>query len=167
MMKSSRTLSTLSLAALAVSLTGIAGPAAQAAAPRVIKITGTEDMRFSVTRIEAEPGEALKVVLTSKGSQPKETMAHNFVLLARDVDVSTFINQAAMARANEYIPVSFRAKILAATKMAGAGETVETTFNAPTEPGSYAFVCTFPAHYAVGMKGTLIVKPAAAAPKKQ
>jgi azurin len=167
MKKISRTLSPLALAALAVALGGISVPSAQAAAPRVIKITGTEDMRYSVTRIEAKAGEPLKVVLASKGSQPKETMAHNFVLLAREVDVNTFVNQAALARANEYIPVSFRAKILAATKMAGAGETVETTFSAPTEPGSYVFLCTFPAHYVAGMKGTLVVKPAAAAPKKK
>jgi plastocyanin len=72
-----------------------------------------------------------------------------------------FITQATIARAGGYIPPAFKAKILAATPLAGAGETVEVTFTAPATPGSYPYVCTFPAHYAGGMKGTLVVKAAA------
>jgi len=129
-----------------------------AAAPRLIKITATDDMRYSVTRIEAKPGEALKIQLVSKGNQAKEAMAHNFVLLAQGTDMGPFITQATMARASAYIPAAFKAKILAASPLAGAGETVEVTFNAPAKAGSYTYVCTFPAHYMSGMKGTLVVK---------
>ncbi|HUO64394.1 MAG TPA: plastocyanin/azurin family copper-binding protein [Terriglobales bacterium] len=32
------------------------------------------------------------------------------------------------------------------------------TFEAPMEPGEYTFVCSFPGHFALGMKGQLIVK---------
>jgi azurin len=49
-------------------------------------------------------------------------------------------------------------KVLAATKLAGNGETVEVTFDAPKTPGVYDFICTFPGHFAAGMKGTLTVK---------
>jgi plastocyanin len=28
----------------------------------------------------------------------------------------------------------------------------------PTAPGEYPFLCTFPAHCAIGMKGVLVVK---------
>ena len=45
-----------------------------------------------------------------------------------------------------------------ATGLAGPNETVEVTFAAPTAPGSYAFVCSFPGHYALGMRGVLTVK---------
>jgi uncharacterized cupredoxin-like copper-binding protein len=31
------------------------------------------------------------------------------------------------------------------------------TFTAPTTPGRYEFVCSFPGHYQVGMRGVLIV----------
>ena len=30
--------------------------------------------------------------------------------------------------------------------------------HAPTAPGDYVYLCTFPAHYQVGMHGTLTVK---------
>jgi azurin len=49
-------------------------------------------------------------------------------------------------------------KILAYTPLAGGGDTVEVTFAAPTKPGSYTYLCTFPGHFAMGMKGTLVVK---------
>jgi len=35
---------------------------------------------------------------------------------------------------------------------------VETTFKVPAKPGRYAFLCTFPGHFALGMRGTLVVK---------
>jgi uncharacterized cupredoxin-like copper-binding protein len=32
------------------------------------------------------------------------------------------------------------------------------TFTVPKKPGVYTFICTFPGHFAGGMKGTLTVK---------
>jgi uncharacterized cupredoxin-like copper-binding protein len=31
-------------------------------------------------------------------------------------------------------------------------------FTAPQAPGEYPFICTFPGHYAIGMKGVLVVR---------
>ena len=42
--------------------------------------------------------------------------------------------------------------------LAGGGETVEVTFRAPTAPGTYTFLCSFPGHFAAGMRGTLVIK---------
>jgi azurin len=42
-------------------------------------------------------------------------------------------------------------QVLAATAMAGGGETTEVTFEAPTTPGEYVFVCSFRGYYAGGM----------------
>jgi azurin len=149
---------TFATAALAAAVLTLTSASVFAAAPRVVKITGTEDMRYSVTRIEAAPGETIKIQLTAKGNQAKEAMAHNFVLLAPGVDMGPFITQATMARSSGYIPASFKAKILAFSPLAGAGETVEVTFNAPAKPGDYTYLCTFPAHFTSGMKGVLVVK---------
>lgn len=129
-----------------------------AAAPRTIQLKGTDDMKFSVPKILAKPGEELTVVLTSVSSQPKTAMAHNFVLLAQGTEVSKFITAASLARKTEHIPAAFAAKILAKTGLAGGGETVKVTFKAPTTPGTYAYVCSFPGHFTGGMKGELIVK---------
>jgi azurin len=129
-----------------------------AAEPRVVKIKATDAMQYDVKLIQAKPGETLKVVLTAIGSMPKAEMAHNFVLLAKGTNVDAFVMDASMARDNAYIPKAKAASILASTKLAGGGETVEVVFDAPKEPGEYVFICTFPAHYIAGMKGKLVVK---------
>ena len=135
-----------------------AAAAAQAQAPRVVAITGTDAMKYSVTAIEAKPGEKITVKLTGQGAIPKVAMAHNFVLLAAKTDAMAFSTAAAQARATDFVPADKKAQVLASTKLAGAGETVEVTFDAPKTPGVYEFICTFPGHFAAGMKGTLTVK---------
>ena len=62
------------------------------------------------------------------------------------------------ARETEFIPADQKDKIIANTGLAGPGETVEVSFVAPKEPGTYPYLCSFPGHYAVGMKGDLVVK---------
>jgi azurin len=49
-------------------------------------------------------------------------------------------------------------QVIAKTALAGAGETVDVTFNAPAAAGSYPYVCTFPGHFQAGMRGNLVVK---------
>ena len=39
-----------------------------------------------------------------------------------------------------------------------SAETVEVTFTVPAKPGKYEFICTFPGHYTLGMKGVLTVR---------
>ena len=84
-------------------------------------------------------------------------MAHNFVLLAPKTDPAAFAHAATMARATDFVPADKAAQVLASSKLAGAGETVEVTFAAPKAPGVYTYICTFPGHFAAGMKGTLTV----------
>jgi len=130
----------------------------QAQAPRVIEMDGTDMMKFTVTNITARPGEQLTVRLRVVGKMPKMAMAHNFVLLTANADAAAFANAAAMAGATAYIPAARKGDVLAATGLAGAGETVEVTFKAPATAGSYTFLCSFPGHFAAGMRGTLVVK---------
>ena len=59
---------------------------------------------------------------------------------------------------NGYIPSKLKEKIVAFIGLLGPNETGEVTFTAPTEPGEYPFLCSFPAHCFVGMKGVLVVK---------
>ena len=132
--------------------------AAKAGAGRTVELTGGDDMKYNLTTIEAKAGETLHVVLKSTGSIPKIAMAHNFVLLALTADPVEFSKAAMMAQATEYIPADQKAKILAMTKLSGPGETVEVSFKAPAKAGSYPYLCTFPGHFAAGMKGTLVVK---------
>jgi len=132
--------------------------ASAAAAPRVIQLKGSDDMKYNLKTIQATAGEELRIVLTVSSAMAKDAMAHNFVLLDPSTDINTFITKAAVARKTDFIPASLQDKILAHAPMAGNGETVEVTFKAPSKPGTYPYVCTFPGHYAGGMQGQLIVK---------
>lgn len=133
--------------------------AAQAAAgARVITIHAGDTMKFDVTSIEAKPGEEIKVVLKNVGTQPKEIMGHNWVLLKAGVDAQAFSMAATSAKASDYIPESFKDQVIVHTKLLGPNESEEITFKAPSAPGDYPFVCSFPAHFLVGMKGVLTVK---------
>lgn len=134
-----------------------AEPAAKKAeGGRTIELTGDDTMKYNVTAIKAKPGEALHIKLTNKGTMPKMAAAHNFVLLKKGTDMNAFTTAAVMAGATDYIPAKFKDRIIASTKMAGPGETVEVDFKAPTAPGTYDFICSFPGHFAT-MKGTLTV----------
>ncbi|MBI4624035.1 MAG: azurin [Verrucomicrobia bacterium] len=136
-----------------------ATPAAPApkAGPRVIEITGNDQMKFSLTTIEAKAGEELKVVLTNVGMMPKEAMGHNWVLLKAGSDGMAFSTAAMAAKDTDYIPAALKGQIIAHTALIGPRKSDEVTFTVPPA-GEYPFLCSFPAHFMVGMKGTLISK---------
>jgi azurin len=134
------------------------GSGLSSAAGRAIAITAGDDMKFSVTAIQAKPGEELTVTLKATGSMPRVAMAHNFVLLKPGVDATAFVNAGAGASTTDFIAPANKAQVLASTKLVGNGETVEVTFKAPAKPGTYTYLCTFPGHFVSGMKGVLTVK---------
>ncbi len=134
------------------------GVISSAMAQRTIEIIGTDNMKFDVTTIEATPGEEITIKLTTKSQIPKQAMAHNVVVLDKDTDVDAFANASARARDNEYLAPDYEDDIVAATGLAGGGETVEVTFTVPEEKGDYEYICSFPGHYAAGMTGVLTVK---------
>lgn len=125
---------------------------------RTIEITGTDRMQFDVTSITATPGERIRIVYTTKSNIPKAAMAHNVVFLKPDTDMDAFVNASAMARDNQYIAPDYEDQVIAATDLAGGGETVEVTFTVPEDAGEYEYICSFPGHYSAGMKGMLTVK---------
>lgn len=134
--------------------------ALNAADARVVKIrVGVDNaMKFDVTAITVAPGETIKVVLTNHMTLPKEVMGHNWVLLATGTDVAAFATAAAPEATNGYIPAKMKDKVLAVIGVLGPNETGEVTFTAPTKPGDYPFLCSFPGHFLTGMKGMLVVK---------
>jgi azurin len=146
----------------ATSTASQAKPASTAAA-RTITITASDTpmAKWDTTKITAKPGEELHIVLKATGTMPKAAMAHNFVLFkagTTEAQINDFVSQGAMAAATNYIPAAKASMVLAHTpKLVGAGETSEVTFKAPMTPGSYPYICSFPGHYAMGMKGTLVV----------
>jgi azurin len=137
-----------------------AAPATTAPQPRAgraIEITASDTMKFSVVEIAAAPGETLSVTLVNVGTTPKFSMGHNWVLLAAGADPLAFVVAAAEAVTTDYVPAA-KAQVLAATKLLGPKERDTVTFTAPAAPGRYEFLCSFPGHFQVGMRGVLIVQ---------
>ena len=138
-----------------VKAAAVAAPAA--AAPRVIEITANDTMKFSLATIEAKAGETIKIVLTNNGTLPKEAMGHNLVVLKPGTDGGAFCAAAMTAKATDYIPESLKGQVVAATALLGPRKSEEIILK-DLKAGEYPYVCSFPAHFAVGMKGVLIVK---------
>lgn len=128
-----------------------------AAQARTIKIEGLDSLQFSKTHIEAKAGEKLTVTLVNNTKMPPSAMSHNFVLLHHDVDPAQFANKAMGSADNGYVPKDMMDKVLADTGLVSGGESKSVTFTVPSEPGDYTYICSFPGHFAAGMKGTLTV----------
>jgi azurin len=128
------------------------------AGPREIDLTANDTMKYDVTALQAKPGEDLKVVLTNAGTTPIEAMGHNWVLLKAGSDAAAFSSAAVAAKATNYIPANLQDQIVAKIDLLGPHKSGEVDFKAPTTPGDYPYLCTFPAHYQVGMHGILTVK---------
>ena len=85
-------------------------------------------------------------------------MLHNFVVVqpgtSNEVG-SAALNLGLNAEKMNYVPNS--ANVLNHTKLLQPGTAETIYFVAPTKPGNYTYVCTFPGHYTV-MLGTLKVE---------
>ena len=128
------------------------------AGPRTLELTAGDNMKYNITTLEAKPGERITVVLTNIGTQPKEVMGHNWILLKAGSDSEAFSKAATLAKDTEYFPAALSDQVIAHIQLLGPRKSGEVTFNAPTTHGQYPFLCSFPAHFQVGMKGVRIVK---------
>lgn len=125
---------------------------------KTVTIEAKDSLRFSVETITVKPGEKVTIKLVNNTSMPAMAMSHNWVLLKQSADPHAFDQAALGAKANDYIPKSKADQIIAHTGLVAGGESATITFTAPSEPGEYLYLCSFPGHFAAGMKGKLIVK---------
>lgn len=148
---------------------------------RTIEVIGIDQMKFVVEEnqegisvgdpvrddllllesITAQPGERIRIVLTTRSQLPESAMAHNWLLLTQDADVQAFADAAIKAKDNDYVPNDMMEQVIAQTGLASGGETTEVTFTAPEETGTYEYLCTFPGHFSADMRGDLIVQESA------
>lgn len=131
--------------------------AAVPAGPRAIEINANDQMKFNVTSISLSVGEEVRLVFTNTGTMPKQAMGHNVVVLKAGSDVDAFAKAAATATTSEYIPAALAGEIVTHTKLLGPKESDSIVLKF-TEAGEYPFLCSFPAHAQLGMKGVISVK---------
>jgi len=115
-----------------------------------------DQLAFNQTTFQVSRGEALTLIFRNRS----KALKHNWVLVKGDDGVADQVSETALTAglAQEAILVD-NAQVLAHTKLLQSGEAATINFTAPTEPGSYTYLCTFPGHYLIGMKGTLVVNP--------
>ena len=129
-----------------------------AAGDEITAISATDQMKFDVTDMTAKVGQKVTITLTNDGSLPKAAMAHNIVILKPGTDAMAFAASASKRTADDYIPNDAQAaNMIVHTKMLGPGEEDTISFT-PTAPGTYEYICTFPAHAAAGMRGKIVVQ---------
>ena len=113
-----------------------------------------ERMLFTKTEFTVAPGQAVKLVFTNPDVTP-----HNLVIVSPGSSAEVGMAANEMARSpdgvkKQFIPSS--SKILHHTRMLDEGTSDVLRFSAPSEPGDYPYICTFPGHWII-MKGVMHV----------
>jgi azurin len=114
-----------------------------------IELTAGDQMKYDKIELRVKANEKVTLTLKNIGTQPKEAMGHNFILLKDGTDLAAFA--ASAVNAPDHIPANNPA-IIAHTKLLGPGESDTIEFTVPA--GSYTYICSFPGHY-LTMTGTL------------
>ena len=125
--------------------------------PALVEIgTVPEQMRFTLEKFSVKAGAPIKLVFTNSDSTP-----HNIIICQPGSANAIGEAAAEMAKLPEavnsmnFVPRSD--KIVIASKMLTTRTTDTLRFRAPTQPGQYPFICSFPGHYIL-MRGTMIVQ---------
>ena len=119
-------------------------------------VDSTDQMTFDTKNIQVSKScKTFTVNLAHSGSLPKAVMGHNWVL-STEADAQPIATDAMSANLGDDYLRQGDARVLAHTKVIGAGETDSVTFDVskldPTQ--KYVFFCSFPGHFTL-MKGTV------------
>lgn len=124
---------------------------------RVVRLRSVEEeMRYDRPFFAVEAGRPVQVVFENE-----DLMPHNLVITTTGKLKAVALAGAALGLTpglggQLYVPES--PDVLFHTGMVNAGHRESLTFNAPTEPGEYPYVCTFPRHW-MRMYGVMMVVP--------
>jgi putative heme-binding domain-containing protein len=118
-----------------------------------------ERMLYTVTRFTAQAGQPVKLVLTNP-----DATDHNLVIVQPGAQEEMGMAANEMARdprnaSSDFLPSDKKHLILQATPLIGPTRKSKIhvlRFQAPTEPGIYPYICTFPGHWVV-MTGEMLV----------
>lgn len=110
-------------------------------------------MKYDQSRLSVPAG--AKVNLTFENTASAEAMIHNAVFIQTGKQMDVINAGMEVGKEGGFVPEDHPA-VIAATDLAQPGETVELSFTAPSKPGTYQYICTYPGHKS--MKGILVVK---------
>jgi len=120
---------------------------------RTVTIRTVPGMRFDLAEVTVQPGERIRLVLENP-----DDMLHNLLVVApgaADRVVEAAMNLGLSGQTQHYVPDS--QDVLFHTALLQPGTQEAIYFQAPSEPGEYPYVCTFPGH-GITMRGVLRVE---------
>ncbi len=107
-------------------------------------------LKYNLTNFSVKAGSKVKITFLNP-----DVIPHN-LLIVEPGSKAEIGNQAIAMGAEAVKKAPTNSKILHGTKMLEAGQKETLEFNAPSKPGDYEFICTFPGHWAV-MNGIMKV----------
>ena len=124
-----------------------------------LKPHATNPLGYDKTDLTVKAGQKIKLTLNNNGSIAPQP--HNFLLIKSGKEAAVGAQANLMmtdpqGMAKGYIPEASKADIIAHTKLVQPTQSDTIEFIAPTEPGDYPYMCTFPGHWLL-MKGTMHV----------
>ncbi len=122
-----------------------------------VTITGNDRMRFEPATFTVRAGSEVSLTFRNIGTMPKATMGHNLVILLPGTNTLTFATAATNFLEHDYIAPQYADRVVATTRILGPGEAQVLQFRAPSTPGRYPVVCSFPGHTQAGMVGSMTV----------
>ena len=130
----------------------VAAPREASTADTTITLrTVGSNLEFVPSEIAVKAGTRLRIRYVNEGTFP-----HNVVIVKTEADIDALGLAAFDAADNGYVPTTKTDRMVAHSKLAAPGETVEFEFVVP-EPGQYPLACLYPGHYnmMVGMLRSL------------
>ncbi|MGG5291547.1 azurin [Pseudomonas shirazensis] len=147
--------------AVAVSLLTLASASVFAADEDkcAVTIDSTDQMSYNSKEFTVDKScKKFTVTLTHSGNLPKNVMGHNLVV-SKTADMQPIATDGLSAGIDKGYLKDGDARIIAHTKLIGAGESDKITFDTSKleAGGDYGFFCSFPGHISM-MKGKVVVK---------
>lgn len=113
--------------------------ACQSSGPSTRLTVELNDFSITPTQLSVPTGSEIQIKVANKG-----TVEHNFYIMQYGVDVGDMFDEEDIA--NAYWDVDVQPDV-----------SVDLSFTAPDQPGTYQIVCGMPGHLQAGMVGTLEV----------
>jgi len=120
---------------------------------QTVGVQGLQGLKFSITDFAVKPGARVRVDFANPSD-----MLHNFVVVKPGT--ATRVGEAALKLGLEGAKMNYVPRtddVLYHTALLEPQKTETIYFQAPSAPGDYQFVCTFPGHY-VTMVGLMRVR---------
>lgn len=113
---------------------------------RIIRIEAVAaQMKYDLSRFQVSAGEEVVIEFVNRDEMP-----HNLVITKEGALETVALKAEAMTSSPDAFGKSFipdSPEVLFSIRLLQPGETLQVRFKAPSQPGSYPFVCTFPGHW--------------------